>query len=337
MKDKRFSLLENENSTALKAQGSSYEKEDKPHFSLLTKETEKAPEKIPFSRKLHYWLIENKATFLHRTYGLKINYNNKKTIQYLLEVKCTGYKKGIFYYTLDRTRFFKDGKQLDRFMEQLAEQSVSCLYPLKVSVNKLGEIVSVTNQEEIEKRWQIKQKELAKRYKGNPFINYCQKISNSVSSSAKLLESLRNDVVYDILFSKLYINYSNKFTKPLEKEFKWFSGFKKVQFYGSQTVNPIIKENKRILINYNGVMRPIGGLGTGETLVKYELDSKDNSLLRVDGLFNYTQNNVNETIEFKAIWQKSMDKTIAQQIAYEKRKGIYFDPDAEKKWYEFWK
>lgn len=336
MKDKRFSLLINEEDKFLKAEDSSSKKEEKPHFSLLTKETGKISKKIPFSRKLQDWLIENKTMFLHRTYGLKINYNNNKTIQYLLEVQCTGYKKGIFSYTLNRKRFFKDGKQLDSFMEKLAEQGARCLYPLKVNVNKLGQIIHVTNQEEIKKRWEINEKELAKRYTGKPFVNFCKKINNTISSSENLLRSLNNDVAYDILFSKLYLNYTNKFTKPLVKEFKWFSGVQKMSFYGNQSVTPILKENNRILINYKGVMKPVGVLSKGETLVKYELDAKNNSLLRIDGEFNYVNNSINKTIQFKAIWQKSMDKTVAQKIAYEKRKGIYIDPNTEKKWYQFW-
>ncbi|MCD8418559.1 hypothetical protein J2Q11_12960 [Tenacibaculum finnmarkense genomovar finnmarkense] len=133
------------------------------------------------------------------------------------------------------------------------------------------------------------------------------------------------------------MNYTKKFSQSLEKGFKWFSGVQKVGFYGNQSVNPILKENNRMLITYEGNMKPVGGLEKGETQIKYELDAKDNSLLRVDGIFNYVHNNVDKTIQFKAIWQESMDKTVAQQIAYEKQKGMYFDENSEKKWYQLWK
>lgn len=316
---------------------SSPQRDKRPHFSLSTEETEKTPERIPFSRKLHYWLIENKTRFLHRTYGVHINYGNQKSIQYLLEVVCDSYKKKVFCYTLNRKRVFKNGKQLEGFMELLAEQSVSCLYPLQVSVNQVGQIIGVNNQKEIEKRWEIKQKELAKRYSGKPFIEYCKKINEAVSSPQKIVKSLDNDVVYDILFSKLYINYTNKFTQPLKKQFKWFSGIHKLDFYGNQKVNPIIKENNRIVIHYQGVMQPAGGIGQGETAIGYELDAKDHTLLRVDGTVKYTQHNIDKTIQFKAIWQKDMDQTKQRKIEDEKKNGMYIDPNAEKKWYEFWK
>ncbi|WP_438710427.1 hypothetical protein ACSTS3_15945 [Aquimarina muelleri] len=316
---------------------SSPQRDKRPHFSLSTEKMEKPSEKIPFSRKLQYWLIENKTRFLHRTYGIYINYNDQKTIQYLFEVKCTGYKKGLRYYTLSRKRFFKDGKQLEGFMEQLAEQSANCLYPLQVSVNKHGQIISVDNQEAIKERWETKQKELAKRYIGVPFINHCKNITNAIHSPKNLLKSLHNDVVYDILFSKLYINYTNKFTQPLEKQFKWFSGIHKLHFYGNQTVSPIIKENNRIVIHYQGGMQSASGLDQGETAIGYELDAKDHTLLRVDGTVKYTQHNTDKTIQFKAIWQKDMDQTEQRKIEDEKKNGIYIDPNVEKKWYEFWK
>ncbi|MCD8455141.1 hypothetical protein LNJ08_12150 [Tenacibaculum finnmarkense genomovar ulcerans] len=337
MTKKRFSLLINEDDNTTNALASQLNKEERARFTLKTKETEKETDKIPFSRKVHYWLIENNAKFLHRTYGLQINYNNQKTIHYLLEVKCEGYKKGIFDYSLQRKQFFKDGEELGGFMEQLAAQSASCLYPLKVKVNKLGQIINVTNQEEIKARWGKKQKELAKRYVGKPFVSYCKKITDVVNSSEKIVKSLGNDVGYDILFSEIYMNYTKKFSQSLEKGFKWFSGVQKVGFYGNQSVNPILKENNRMLITYEGNMKPVGGLEKGETQIKYELDAKDNSLLRVDGIFNYVHNNVDKTIQFKAIWQESMDKTVAQQIAYEKQKGMYFDESSEKKWYQLWK
>ncbi|OEK09426.1 hypothetical protein A8C32_11960 [Flavivirga aquatica] len=341
MQKKRFSLLideDNRQSNKTVSSSPSSSKEDaRPHFSLFDKKEEDQSKKTSFSRRLHYWLIENRTSFLHRTYGIKINYSNEKIIHYMLEVVCTSYKKGVFSYTLNRDQFFKNGKRLEGFMEQLAEQSVSCLYPLKVSVSEAGQIIGVNNQEDIETRWETKQKELAKRYSGKSFVNYCKKISHVVSSPEKILKSLNSDVVYDILFSKIYINYTNKFTKPLEKEFKWFSSIQKIRFQGNQSVNPVLKENNRMLINYQGSMQPVSVLNKGETAIKYQLDAIDHTLLRVDGTFNYTNNNVDRTIQFSAIWRKHMDKTAARKIEDKKQKGIYIDPNAEKKWYEFWK
>ncbi len=338
MSNEHFSLLVDDKESSKPEEGFSViEKREKHNASFKGETEEKTSEKIPFSRKLHYWLIENKTKFLHRTYGIQINYNDQKTIQYLFEVKCEGYKKGLFYYSLSRKRFFKDGKQLEGFMEQLAEQSANCLYPLQVSVNRFGQIVSVNNQEDIKKRWETNQKGLAKRYSGKPFLKYCNNITKAVQSPQNILKSLNNDVVYDIMFSKLYINYTNKFTQPLEKEFRWFSGVKKIHFEGDQTVNPVIEENNRILIHYQGVMKPMGGIDQGETSVKYKLDAKDHTLLRIDGTFNYVHNNANKTLQFKAIWQEDMDQTKQRKIEDEKQNGVYIDPDAEKKWYEFWK
>ena len=332
-KEKRFSLLIDDDNS--RANLPSSQQEDRPHLSLFTPEEDKTPKKIPFSRKLTYWYIENKTVFLHRTYGIQINYNNQKTIQYLLEVKCHAYKKDLFYYTLHRKRFFKDGKQLDGFMQQLAEQSANCLYPLQVIVNKHGQITNVTNQEDIEKRWKVKQKELIKLYSGKPVIAYCKKISLAVSNPEAILKSLNNDVVYDILFSKLYINYSKQFTQPLEKQFKWFSGVQKIRFQGQQSVNSILKENGRMCINYKGVMKPSGGLTEGKTHIEYQLNAKDNTLLRADGIFNYSTSNQNKTIQFKAIWQQGIDKTETRKIDDKKRKGLYIPPGA--KWWQIWK
>ena len=93
MTNKRFSLLINEDDNTTNALASQLNKEERARFTLKTKEIEKETDKIPFSRKVQYWLLENKAFFLHRTYGLQITYNNQKTIHYLLEVQCEGYKK----------------------------------------------------------------------------------------------------------------------------------------------------------------------------------------------------------------------------------------------------
>jgi len=340
MTKKRFSLLLDDDAPT-QEQGATMPQtnvtEDKPRLSIMDNEEEKKSEKIPFSRKLNYWLIQNKTPFLHRTYGISINYNNQKSIQYLLEVKCMGYKKGIFTYILSRKRFFKDGKQLEGILEQLAEQSANCLYPLQVSVNEQGQIIGVTNQEDIKKRWEALKPELSKLYAGKPFKRHSATMDKVIDSPERILKSLNNDVVYDILFSKLYFNYSKAFTQPLEKQFKWFSGIQKIRFQGVQTLNKIVKENGRMLINYKGIMKPTSGLTEGATDIEYQLDAKDHTLLRVDGTFKYSTSNSNKTIQFKAIWQQNIDNTEARKIDDKKRKGIYIDPNAETKWYEFWK
>ncbi len=320
MPKKRFSLLIEED-TPIKEQPGTILKDKKdtnvkPTLSLFDKKEEKNIESIPFKRKLNYWLIQKKTQLLHRTYGVFINYNDQKSTQYLLEVKCEGFKKGIFNYVLTRKQFFKDGKQLEGFMEQLAEQSANCLYPLKVAINTTGEIINVSNQKEIECRWEEKQKELLKRYKGKPFLDHCNKITKAVKSSDAILKSLRNDVIYDILFSKLYFNYTNKFTQPLEREFKWFSGVQKIYFEGNQSINPILKENGRMLINYKGVMKPVNTFDQGNISIKHELHAKDHTVLRIDGKFKYTRQKINKTIDFKIIWQEDMDKTAERTIEF---------------------
>ncbi|WP_459210494.1 hypothetical protein [Aquimarina rhabdastrellae] len=337
MTQKRSSLLIDDDSLIQEQSTfiSKNDKEDSSNISITDNEKEQESEYIPFKRKLHYWSILNKTRFLHRTYGIKINYNNQKRIQYLLEVKCEGYKKDIFTYTLVRKRFFKDGKELDSTLEQLAEKSANCLYPLQVSVNQQGQIIAIANQKEIQERWETLKLELSKLYTGEPFQKYCSRMDKAVNNSKEILRSMNNDVLYDILFSKLYLNYSKTHTQPVVKEFKWFSRFQKVRFIGNQVLNPVIKENMRVCIDYKGTMQGIGNLSQGETNIQYQLDSKDHTLLRVDGIFNYTKNITNKTIHFSAIWQQNMDKTQARKIEDEKRRDVYIPEGA--KWWQIWK
>jgi hypothetical protein len=304
-------------------------------FSKLLKEEEE--EEIPRHRRVFYWNIDLDPLFLHRTYGVHLQYSPHKNIQYLLEVKCEGFKKGVFLYTLIRKRVFKEGKELETVMEQLAEQSVQCLYPLQVHVNSYGQIMAVANAETIQKRWEKLRPELTKRYSGAPFLRYCQKIDLAVSTPKRLLQSLDNDVVYDILFSKMYISHTSAYTRTLEKEFKWFSGIEKLRFTGKQTLYKVRKKNRRLQIEYEGTLQPVAGLENGKTKILYELEGRDHNILRIDGTFDYTQENQDKTIQFSAIWQKNLDKTKERQIEDEKRKGLYIDPNKPKKWWEFWK
>lgn len=282
--------------------------------------------------------IKNQARYAHRSYGVSIGYTDGKTIDYLLEVKSIKRVNGIFYYRLNRKRFFKNGEQLNTFMDELAGKSIACLYPLILKVAQNGQVMGVENQLEIEKRSQESRKKIVKTYQGETVESYFKTMDKAVSSAANLFKSLANDMVYSLLFSNIYIAYTKEYQVELVKKTPFIANYKALVFKGQQRIETHVAKNNRFSIYFKGVLQPTNQLKEGGLNIHYQLDAQDFGLLRVDGEATYVLGAHKKTVTFKIIAQKNLDKTKESTIKAHKALGIYNDPnEPEPKWYQLWK
>ncbi|QKX05024.1 hypothetical protein HN014_08880 [Aquimarina sp. TRL1] len=148
------------------------------------------------------------------TYGCMFTFDEKEAknhLRYKMKVKHTGRLEGYFNtYTLNRDKkTYINDSEPDSFIDKLAMEVSSVLYPLQIKTLQDGTFLSVVNFEEIKERWYKKKAEIQEKYKGAVVEKYIQLTSNSLYSQEVLNEKMAKDWFVNLYFSSLYKWYSD--------------------------------------------------------------------------------------------------------------------------------
>ncbi|MFV0345695.1 MAG: hypothetical protein ACK5IQ_05540 [Bacteroidales bacterium] len=164
--------------------------------------------------------------------------NKTTTVQFKTEVTTRQFPDwGYFEYTIKRDELFVNKHVPKSLIEILSVRSMEALYPLELRTTMENIPLDVLNHEQIKERWRNVKTELQKEYSGEVIAQYLSKCDKQLSNKLSILESLRNDAFYALLFHDIYTQYNENLEKDAYLAFP-ILGFKEpIVFCGKQTIN----------------------------------------------------------------------------------------------------
>ncbi len=149
-------------------------------------------------------------------YGCMITIDDGKSIhslRYRLIIQYTGaLNKYVKYYKIDRSKaVYSNDKEPESFIDRLALQVSSILYPLEIQVDYKGTLVDIINFEEIKERWSLEKEKIKGQYTGTIVNDYIRLTDHTLRSSDVLLEKMKKDWFLNLYFAPLYIDYTEEY------------------------------------------------------------------------------------------------------------------------------
>ncbi|MFI8606056.1 hypothetical protein ACIGCP_16435 [Cellulophaga baltica] len=263
------------------------------------------------SSKLSY---KDKLIQIHRFYGVEIEYLEPKfnRVHYKLESEFLDYSGSFFRVKLTRQKLYVNNKELTKVLEVLADKCAKVLYPLILKVSFAGEIKEIDNFKEIQERWELLIPKIKEEYSGEIADNYITSISNNMREHKTLLSKLKRDVVYDLLFPRLFALGEPNFEKEnCEYNLAHFAYPTGISFLGKQEISKYPNSNQQIMVNYLGKINETSNLfknqiKNGQLNLKYALDNEDSSMLFFKGVCEFHNPQYNK-IEYKISRLKEME------------------------------
>lgn len=178
-----------------------------------------------------------------RTYGVSIDmYDVKKDklskVQFEAEVTIRKFpEEGVFEYKIKKDAIYINKRTPKTVVEKLSIKTLEALYPLKIKTTLKNELLEIINHKEILERWQKIKVQLQKEYTGKAITQYISKFETKLHQKYSLLESLKQEVFYTLLFHDIYTKYDSSLQKETIIAFPVL-GFKKpLQFKGIQKIH----------------------------------------------------------------------------------------------------
>ena len=145
-------------------------------------------------------------------YGLKTEYRELKTQDYISEYSCIWHVKALYdntvqsyEFSLDRSEVKINNREPEKLMDRIMFETGSSLYPVRFKVSKQMEISQIINYAEITGRWKETAGKCSDEYPGDVMNRYMEYSAASLSNPRTFLRSLYNDSFINLYFRNLYI------------------------------------------------------------------------------------------------------------------------------------
>lgn len=162
-----------------------------------------------------------------RTYGVAIEMydgqkDKKSQVQFEAEITMRKFlEEGCLEYKIKKNHIFINKRTPKTLVEKLSVKTLEALYPLEIQTTLKNELQQIINHEEILERWQKIKMQLQKEYIGKAITQYINAFETKISNNYILLQSLKHEVFYTLLFHDIYAHYdisSQKVNTSLQKE-----------------------------------------------------------------------------------------------------------------------
>lgn len=139
-------------------------------------------------------------------YGVILKFEPKNLqIHYKIRVKRDGSN-----VELKKEKTYINNKEAEKIIEQLFEKAEKALYPLQVSIGKVGNMEKVLNEKELTKRWKEdyapKIKEYYQSEVTDGIIKQFDKVYDDINRSKDLFE---RNLFYKLFFLPIFRSYQN--------------------------------------------------------------------------------------------------------------------------------
>jgi hypothetical protein len=134
------------------------------------------------------------------------------TLKYEMSIKyLEGEINNHFLCEVDKTsKTFINDEEVNELADELAEKTTSCIYPLKLIVNKMGIWEDVYNSEEIKSRWAKNKQNLLQVYQGKFVKQYFDQFEKKLAHKEALKLALQKDFFLSSFFVGLYTTTADK-------------------------------------------------------------------------------------------------------------------------------
>lgn len=213
-------------------------------------------EQIP----VYYWpnnTLHFLASGLKKTYGViqKVSSQGSETqIHYEMDVLFSGADKdNNKLYVINRKQVYINETAPDTLIEQLADKSGSCLFPLHIKTDNRGKFTDVLNHGIILQKWAVVKKELELYFVGEIANGLLNKIDYCYNNPFHLSEHLQNDWFIKLFFAPIYTSYSPSFQLTGLMRFPLFPFSKPISFLVDMKADDFIDETGKFNIAIDGI------------------------------------------------------------------------------------
>ena len=145
--------------------------------------------------------ITRRIDGVERSYGVVLSYGPEaKEMQYIMRVAYVASIQDDYHCKLHRAQVFINGVESKRLVDVLAARCMQCIYPIELRVSLNKGIVAVLNFSKLKARWQEALKDFKKEYDSPFATQYFEQIDTSLANETVFLESLKNDLFYNLFF-----------------------------------------------------------------------------------------------------------------------------------------
>ena len=146
-------------------------------------------------------------------YGTIIHYkeNNqlKNKIHFTSIIEFIKEENDFFIVLLQINQVYINDKKPELTIEKLADKISKVLYPLKIDLNSKGQLHSILNIQDIQRRWVTMKPSILEYYKGGSELgNLISSFEKNIQSASLLKRSFEEHPFYQIYFLPLYQTYS---------------------------------------------------------------------------------------------------------------------------------
>lgn len=190
------------------------------------------------------------------------------TVKFRASVRCTHrFPDESSIFEIDRaSQTYINDTEPDLIADELALKTSAVLYPLQVRVNSDNQLIAVENYNDIRARWEHRQQELLKAYKGEWVEKYLRLTGLSLKEEDALLRALSSDWFLAAYFNDLYGPYTKVLSIERIAGFPLAGKAKPVEFRVRQTLEPFYDESNLVRVNIEGTF--------GDERCKADLESE---------------------------------------------------------------
>lgn len=179
---------------------------------------------------------------------------------------------------LTRKSVYINDQQPDTIVEQLADEIGRILYPLEMTLDETGVLISILNQQQILDKWLKLKPKLQQYHQGDEAENLLENVQNRIRSKNRLLQDIQSELFFQMYFLPL-----EKQDKTLERIFDFGeSGRFPMNIIFSQDQKP--SDTGKIIVRAKGepLNHQLPQL-TGSLDFIYKINPKNHRILSIFG------------------------------------------------------
>lgn len=192
----------------------------------------------------------------NRIYGITCeNFENDSlisSIHYEVKMVCIqNYEDNSFCYEINRKQVYIDNTAPDLKIEQIADSCAQAIFPIQIKVSEEGEIIEITNHNDIKKRWPAIKDKLSKYYQGNIVSEILDSVESTLCNKTILTESIYKTWFFHLYFRPIY----NTYTKNELLHYVWESpvfGNQIISYGIQQSIEEYYSSTNKLFINIKG-------------------------------------------------------------------------------------
>jgi len=156
------------------------------------------------------------------------------------------------FWRVDKNNVFFNQKQPSLVFEEISVKLIEVIYPINIATDYSGQVVGITNHEEILARWPDNREKIILEYKGRLVYKFLQKFEKLIEDSTKLEISLSKEVFWPVFFSNRHLKYGDSCKKKIDFLFPLEAYATPIIYNGVMELSLLLEDNDTIELTYQG-------------------------------------------------------------------------------------